>query len=198
MIWIWDEKINAMRPAIAEDCAAEMAETHGIDPAELAKQLPGAKMKQKKIEHPRSIEARDGIHLLRPLSERAQNQLIGPDELRRLAKLITSLLRSLSDRTERTITNDKRPKREMGKAKEIAQKAFEDNWVVHYMQGPNGGYMIAFDRDAFEAGIKAVLPDIAEEDIDDFIREKQSGNFTESELVRILASSEPKSKGPIQ
>ena len=198
MIWIWDENINALRPAIAEDCTAEMAETHGIDPAELAKQLPGAKMKQKKIEHPRSIEARDGIHLLRPLSDRVKNQLIGPDKLRRLAKQITILLRSLSDLTERKITNDKRPKREMGKAKEIAQKAFEDNWVFDYLEGANCSYGLAFDRDAFEASIKTVLPDIAEEDIDDFIREKQAGNFTESELVRILASFEPKSKGPIQ
>ena len=196
MIWIWDEKINAMRPAIAEDCAAEMAETHGIDPAELAKQLPGAKMEQKKIEHPRNIEARDGIHLLRPLSGRVKNQLMGSDRLRDLAEFMTILLRSQSDRTERKITNDKRPKREMGKAKEIAQKAFEDNWIGHYTQG--GNYGLAFDRDAFEAGIKAVLPDIAEEDIDDFIREKQSGNFTESELVRIQASLKSKSKGPIQ
>jgi hypothetical protein len=192
MIWIWDEKINALRPATADDCAAEMAETDVIDPAELAKQLAGAKMEQKKIEHPRSIEARDGIHLLRPLSDRLKNQLIGPDKLRRLAERMTILLRY---QTERKITNDKRPKREMGKVKEIAQKAFEDHWIGHYMQGGN---FLAFDRDGFEASIKAVLPEIAEEDIDDFIREKQSGNFTESELARILASFEWKSKGRIQ
>jgi hypothetical protein len=119
------------------------------------------------------------------------------DGLRDLAEVMTILLRSQSDRTERKITNDKRPKREMGKAKEIAQKAFEDNWVVHYTQGANYNYILAFDRDAFEASMKAVLPDIAEEDIADFIREKQSGNLTESERVRILASFEGKSKGPI-
>jgi hypothetical protein len=198
MIWILDEKIIALRPATAEDCAAEMAETHGVDLAEFSKQPPEAKMEQKQIEHPRSIEARDGIHLLRPLSDRVKNQLIGPDKLRRLAKRMTILLRYQSDRTERKITNGKRLKREMGKAKEIAQKAFEDSWVFDYLEGADCSYGLLFDRDGFEASIKAVLPDIADEDIDDFIREKQSGNFTESELVRILAFSEPKSKGPIQ
>ena len=152
MIWIWDENINALRPAIAEDCTAEMAETHGIDPVELAKQLPGAKMERKKIEHPRNIK------------------------------------------------NDKRAKRELGKAKEIVQKAFEDSWFKHNLRSDGGGgirYALIFDRDAFEARVKALLY-IVEDDVADFIEEKLSGHLTESEWDRILASFESKSKGPIQ
>lgn len=101
-----EENIKALRPAIAEDCAAEMAKTHGMDPAELAKQLPGGRINQQKSEHARCVEARDSIQVKRvkqllyalnsfppkPLSPRLQKQLIGSDELRPLAAAMTILL----------------------------------------------------------------------------------------------------------
>ena len=55
---IWDENLKALRAVITADCTAEMAKTHGVDPAELAKRLPGGRMEQMKIEPARCVEAR--------------------------------------------------------------------------------------------------------------------------------------------
>src|SRR5215469_16581583 len=101
----WDENVKALRTAIAADCAAEMEETHVVDPAELARQLPGAKMEQKETEHVHCAEARDGVQLKKikrllytldspkALSTRLQKQLMGSDGLRHLvAAMIIRLI----------------------------------------------------------------------------------------------------------
>jgi hypothetical protein len=103
---IWDERLKAHRAAAVEDCAAEIAKTHGVDRAELAKQPPVAKMEQKESEPARCTKARDDLQvkrikhllykldsqLLDPLPARLQNQLMGSDGLRPLAAAMTILL----------------------------------------------------------------------------------------------------------
>jgi hypothetical protein len=87
---------NNLKAQRAEDCAAETAKTHGVDPAALAKRLPGGRMGQKKNKRIVRIDAGGGIHVKRvkqlldkshshpprPLSARVKNQFMGPDVFR--------------------------------------------------------------------------------------------------------------------